>query len=93
MARRVLMVEVGGERVQGRPRLGWMDGAKMALASRAMMVATARKCTKDRKEWRALVHKMIESLTWPFLLGLVFFQTALQRSGGFLPGEGWDAVT
>ena len=30
MARRVLMAEVSGRRVQGRPRLGWMDGAKVA---------------------------------------------------------------
>ena len=28
MARRVLMAEVSGGRVQGRPRLGWMDGVK-----------------------------------------------------------------
>ena len=33
MARRVLMTEVTGERVQGRPRLGRMDGVKVALVS------------------------------------------------------------
>ena len=53
MARRVLMVEVSG----GRPRLGWMDGVKMALGNREMMVEAVRQCSKDRKEWRALVHK------------------------------------
>ena len=26
MTRRVLMAEVSGGRVRGRPRLGWMDG-------------------------------------------------------------------
>ena len=26
MARRVLMAEVSGGRVRGRPRLGWLDG-------------------------------------------------------------------
>ena len=31
MARRVLMAEVSGRRVRGRPRLGWMDGVKVAL--------------------------------------------------------------
>ena len=31
MARRVLMAEVSGARVGGRPRLGWMDGVKVAL--------------------------------------------------------------
>ena len=30
MARRVLMAEVSGGRVQGRPRLGWMDSVKVA---------------------------------------------------------------
>ena len=31
MARRVLMVEVSRVRVRGRPRLGWMDGVKVAV--------------------------------------------------------------
>ena len=31
MARRVLMANVSGGRVRGRPRLGWMDGVKVAL--------------------------------------------------------------
>ena len=30
MARRVLMAEVSGGRIRGRPRLGWMDGVKVA---------------------------------------------------------------
>ena len=35
MARRVLMAEVsGGGGVRGRPRLGWMDGVKVALDNR-----------------------------------------------------------
>ena len=33
MARRVLMAEVSGGRVRGRPRLGWMDGVKVALGN------------------------------------------------------------
>ena len=36
MARRVLMAEVSGGRVRGRPRLGWMDGVKVALGNRAI---------------------------------------------------------
>ena len=31
MARRVLVAEVSGGRVRGRPRLGRMDGVKVAL--------------------------------------------------------------
>ena len=30
MVRRVLMAKVSGERVGGRPRVGWMDGVKVA---------------------------------------------------------------
>ena len=33
MARSLLMAEVSGGRVRGRPRLGWMDGVKVALAT------------------------------------------------------------
>ena len=56
MARRVLMAEVSRGRARGRPRLGWMDGVKVALGNREMTVEAARQCAKDRKEWRALVH-------------------------------------
>ena len=56
MARRVLMAEVSGGRVRGRPRLIWMDGVKVALGNRGMMVEAARQCAKDQKERRVLVH-------------------------------------
>ena len=56
MARRVLMADVNRGRIRGRPRLGWMDGMKMALGSKVLTVEDARQCEKDRKEWRALVH-------------------------------------
>ena len=42
MARRVLMAEVSRGRVRGRPRLGWMDGVKVALGNRLMTVEAAR---------------------------------------------------
>ena len=44
MARRVLMAEVSGGRVRGRPRLGCMDGVKVALGIRGMTVEAARQC-------------------------------------------------
>ena len=56
MARRVLMAEVSGGRVRRRPRLGWMDGVKVALGNRGMTVKAARQYAKDQKAWRALVH-------------------------------------
>ena len=45
VARMVLMADVGEGRVRGRPRLGWMDGVKMALGSRGMTVWAARQKT------------------------------------------------
>ena len=54
-ARRELIAKVSGGRVRGRPRLGWMDGPKVALGNRGMTVKSERQCTKDRKEWRAMV--------------------------------------
>ena len=56
MAGRVLMAEVSGGRVRWRPRLGWMDGVKVAIGNREMTVDTERQCAKDQKEWKALVH-------------------------------------
>ena len=49
MARRVLMAEVSGRRVRGRPRLGWMDGVKVALGNRGMTVEAARQCVRIGK--------------------------------------------
>ena len=50
IARRVLMTEVCGGRVLGRPRLCWMDGVKVALGSRGMTVEAARHYTEDGKD-------------------------------------------
>ena len=41
MASRVLMAKVSGGRARGRPRLGWMDGVKVALGNRGMTLETA----------------------------------------------------
>ena len=53
---------------------------KVALSNRGMTVEAARRCAKDRREWRALLHVYF---TRPFLLGPVFFRTALPYSGGY----------
>ena len=42
MARRVLMADVSGGRVRGRPRLATMDGVKIALGSRGLTVEASR---------------------------------------------------
>ena len=51
MAGRVLMAEVSGGRVRGRPRLGCMDGVKVALGNRGMTVEAARKTGKSGEPW------------------------------------------
>ena len=51
MARRVLMAEVSGGLVRGRPRLGWMDGVKVALGNRVMTVEAERKTGKRLEPW------------------------------------------
>ena len=51
MARRVLMAEVSVGRVPGRPRLGCMDGVKVALSNKRMTVEAARKIGKSGEPW------------------------------------------
>ena len=46
----MLITEVSGGWVQGRPRLRWMDDVKVAFYIRGMAVETARLCVIDRKE-------------------------------------------
>ena len=48
------VIVIGG-RVRGRPRLGWMDGVKVALGSRGMTVKAARQRATER-EWGAMTH-------------------------------------
>ena len=49
IARRVLTAEVSGRRERGSPRLGWMDGEKVALGNRGMKEEAGQQCSKDRK--------------------------------------------
>ena len=60
-----------------------MDGVKVAIGNRGMTVEAARQYAKDRKsgEPRYICNRM--SFTRPFLLGTVFFRTALLCSGGY----------
>ena len=56
MAKRVLMAEVSGGWVLGRPRLDSMDSVKVAFFNRGMAVEAGRQYAKDSIEWRVLVH-------------------------------------
>ena len=88
MARRVLMAEVSGGRVRGRPRLGWMYGVKVNLGNRVMAVEAAQQCAKDRKSGEPWCICNWMCFTRPFLLGPVFFRTALPCYGGYHLGRG-----
>ena len=83
MVRRVLMAEVSGGQVRGRPKLRWMDGVKVALGNRGMTVEATRQCAKDRKECRDLA-----IFAWPCVLSdrnpVLWWLS---------PGEGRDVVT
>ena len=46
----LLMAEVSGGRVRGRPRLGWMDGVKVALGNRGMTLRDNERKTGKRGE-------------------------------------------
>ena len=82
LAKRLLTAEVRRGRVQGRPRLGWINGVTVDLGSRRMTVVAALHCLKDRKECRALVHiLMIDFHAAIFCVVRVFFRPALQHSG------------
>ena len=71
---------VSGGWVWGRPRLGWMDGVKVAFGNRGMTAEAERNIRKSGEPWY-ICNWM--SFTWPFLLGPVFFLTALPCSGGY----------
>ena len=86
MARRVLMAEVSGGRVRGRPRLGWIDGVKVAL--------------KATKEWRWGLRVNARKIgmsgePW-YICNCFFWPCVLSDRPPVLwwlsPGEGWDVV-
>ena len=79
IARRVLMTEVNGGPVRGRPRLGWMDSVQVALGNRGRLRDNVWKIGKRREPW-CMCNWM--SFTRPFLPASVFFRTALRCSGG-----------
>ena len=70
-----------------------MDGMKVARGNRGMTVEAERQCAKDRKEWRAMVHKQLNEFhaaifAWPCVLS---DRPPVLR--WLSAGEGRDAVT
>ena len=68
-----------------------MDDVKVDLDHKGMTVKVVQQCTKDRKEWRALVHiKMI------YYDAAIVVYTFGRDSGSLVAyhlESGWDAVT
>ena len=93
MAIMVLMAKVSGGRVRGRPRLGWMDGVKVALGNRGMTAEAARLCAKDQKEWRALVHMLLNEFHAAIFAWHCVISDRRPVLWWLSPGEGWDAIT
>ena len=52
-----MKARLNGTGAWGRPRLGWMDGAKRVLQDRGVDVREARELARDRNDWRAIVRQ------------------------------------
>ena len=70
-----------------------MDGVKVALGNRGMMVEAARQCMKDRKVWRALVHMYLNEFNAAIFAGHCVLSDHPPMLWWLSHGEGRDAVT
>ena len=55
MAKKVMILDVEGNRSIVRPRLGWMEGVNRALGERHMSVKQGRQTALDRRRWEVIV--------------------------------------
>ena len=83
MARMVLMAEVSGGRVRGRPRLGWMYCVKVALGNDGRGCATMReKIGKGGEPWYG-IHMYLNEFHAAIFAWHCVLRTALPCSGGY----------
>ena len=54
-ARKFKVAKVEGRQGRGRPRFGWLDGVKRALAIREVGLQEATQLARERSVWRELV--------------------------------------
>ena len=82
MARRVVLAAVSGGRVRGWPRLGWMDGVKLALGNRGAMVEAARRSPPPPPQKKTLGLK--KRVGWAKLKAQGFFTTPNYTNDEFI---------
>ena len=70
-----------------------MDGVISALGNRGMPVGAARQRAKDRKEWRALVHMLLNAFHTDIFAWPCVFSDLPPILWWLSHGEGRDAVT
>jgi hypothetical protein len=56
LVKKVMKSVASGRNMRGRPKVGWMDGVKVATSNRGMSVEEARRRAMDRGEWRMIVN-------------------------------------
>ena len=55
MAKKVMNSDTEGNRCRSRPRLGWMDGARMKLVEKGMSRKQGRLKVLERRRWELIV--------------------------------------
>ena len=55
LLKKVMNAKAEGRGIQGRPRIGWMDGIRRALSDRRMNTREANERERKRNEWGTFV--------------------------------------